>query len=122
MVTHLEEYKQLLQRGVGVYNELLLLYAPDKRAENDWADITLAETKTHRNGLSERLADYHELSVAHASTLIGSIRHYLDSHWADYRELPVANPEKRQRVEQLHAELKIVMNAAGAIYNALRAQ
>ena len=122
MVTYLEEYKHLLQRGVRVYDELLLLYAPDKRAENDWADITLAETKTKRDGLSERLASSRKLSAAYTSTLIGSISHYLDSHWADYRELPVANPEKRQRVEQLHAELEAIAIATNAIDNALRAQ
>ena len=69
MVNYLEEYKRLLQRGARVYDELILLYAPDKQAENDWADITLAETKTKRNGLLERLASPRELSAAYTSAL-----------------------------------------------------
>ena len=121
MVTYLEEYKHLLQRGVRVYDELLLLYAPDKRAENDWADITLAETKTHRNGLSERLTNLPtRITPENTSPVMQSIDRFIDSHWADYRELPVANPEKREQLERLHSELEAVADGLGQIYNAVR--
>lgn len=119
MVNYIEEYKGLLQKGANVYDELIQLYAPDKQAENDWADITVAETRTKRNGLLERLAKPGEISAIYTNTLILSIGHYLDSHWADYREIPVANPEKRQQVERLHAELEAIINGVAQIHNAL---
>lgn len=119
MVDYLEEYKSLLQRGVSAYSDLIQLYAPDKQKENDWADITASETTTERNGMLERLANP-KLSPLYSSTLVSSIRHYLDSHWADYQEYPIADAKKRERVEHPHAELESIMDAAGSLNNALR--
>lgn len=120
MVDYIETYKELLQRAANVYNQLLELYAPDKQAENDWADITLAETRTQRNGMLERLANPTKLSAAYTNTLILSIGHYLDSHWADYQNLPIANLEKQKQVEQQHAELEAIIKKIAQIDIALR--
>ena len=119
MVSYLEDYEELLQRGVVLFDKLLALYTLDRQAEKDWADVTIAETTIKRNGMLERLTNP-KLSAAHTSTLVGSIRTYLDKHWADYQEFPVANLEKRMNVEALHAELEAIMDAAGDINNALR--
>lgn len=121
MVNYLEEYKRLIQQGASVYDELIQLYASDKRVENDWADMTVAETRTQRNGMLERLTGPVKLSSVYTGTLVSSIRHYLDGHWADYQEdFPIANVQKRKRVEQLHAELEAIAKGVGPIHNALR--
>ncbi|MGI4733909.1 MAG: hypothetical protein ACRYG7_01895 [Janthinobacterium lividum] len=43
----------------------------------------------------------------------------MDSHWADYLEIPTANPAKRAQVLELHEDLTAVMNEVGSISNAL---
>lgn len=121
MVNYLEDYKRLLQKGVDVYDQIIQLYTPDKRAERDWADITLMQARTKRNGFLERLATPPaKVTAENTSPLMLSIGHFIDDHWADYQELPAANPEKRTRVEQLHAELEQIANGIGQIYNAVR--
>lgn len=85
----------------------------------DWADISVVDAKTQRNGLLERLATPRELTSTRTGTLVSAIGHYLDSHWADYQEVPVPNPEKRSRVEQLHAELEAIIKEVAPINNAL---
>lgn len=121
MVNYPEEYERLLRQGAQVLEELLHLYLPDKQAENDWADVSAADTRNKRNSLLERLAGPPQLSAAEASTLVVSLGHYLDSHWADYQaDFPVANAAKRSRLEALHAELTAVVKGFGQLYNALR--
>lgn len=121
MVNYREEYQAFLQRGVLVFNALLALYSPDKKAENDWADVTLADTRNKRNGLAERLAVLQTVSAAETSTLVVSLGHYLDGHWADYQPgFPVVNPQKRKQLELLHTELESIINGIGQLYNMLR--
>lgn len=121
MVDYREAYQALLRRGAQALDELLQLYTPDIRAGKDWADVSAADTRNKRNSLTERLAGPLQPTAADASTLVVSLGHYLDSHWADYQEdFPVANPQKRARLEALHSELAAVVKGIGEIYNALR--
>ncbi len=120
MVNYIEAYKELLQRAAEVFEALIRLYSPDKHVENDWADVTLAETRIQRNGMLERLANPTKISAAYTNTLILSIGHYLDSHWADYQNLPIASPEKRTQVEREHTELEAIIKEIAKISIALR--
>ena len=130
MVDTIETYKELLQQGARVYDELIHLYEPSKQAENDWAAIAVSETRTQRNGLLERSASPEEVSTLYTNALILSIGHYLDSHWADFTTYPVAGPDgkeypatdpaKRQRLLQLHAELEGIVEGVARINIALR--
>lgn len=130
MVDRRREYTQLVAHAVEVYDNLMRLYALDKKVTDDWFAISETETKTYRNGLLERLAKPRAVTAEDASTFVVSTGHYLDSHWADYttyptaspdnKEYPATDPEKRQRLLQLHGELKAVIDGVGNIYNALR--
>ena len=130
MVDYTNDYTLLLQRGASVYDDLMRLYAPDKKVADDWFGLSETETKTYRNGLLERLAKPRTVTAEDASTFVVSTGHYLDSHWADYttypvaspdnKEYPATDPEKRQRLLQLHGELKAVIDGVGNIYKALR--
>ncbi|MFD2721271.1 hypothetical protein ACFST9_21325 [Hymenobacter monticola] len=121
MVNYRAAYQALLQRGAQALDELLQLYTPDIRAAKDWADVSTADTRNKRNSLMERLAAPLQVTADDTSTLVMSLGHYLDSHWADYQEdFPVANPQKRARLEVLHAQLAEVTQGIGEIYNALR--
>ena len=121
MVDYTEEYKRLLQIGVYVYDELTQLYISDRHVENDWADITLAEIRTKRNGMAERLQNLPTIITAeNTSPVMLSIDRFIDSHWADYQEFPVADGEKRKALERMHTELEAVASGIGQIYNAVR--
>lgn len=120
MVNYSEDYKKLLERSAEIYNELTTLYSADKLVKNDWADLSEAETRTYRNGLWEYLANLRPVSSEDASTFIVSTGHYLDTHWADYTELPTNNPVKREKVENSHTELEAIVKRVGLIRNALR--
>ncbi|RZK29948.1 MAG: hypothetical protein EOO63_07930 [Hymenobacter sp.] len=121
MVNYLPAYQQLLRRGITVFEELLRLYAPDKKVENDWAAITIMQTQNQRNSLAERLIDPPtRLTAEETSSVTVSIGHYLDSHWADYQETPTANPQKHVQVVQLHTELENILAEIAPIHNALR--
>ena len=121
MVNYLLTYQNLLQRGIKVFDDLLALYTPDKKADKDWATISVMQTQAQRNSLAERLADPPaRLTAEETGSVTTSIGHYIDSHWADYRELPTANPQKHTRVTELHAELEAILAAIAPIHNALR--
>lgn len=119
MEADLEQYTGLLKKAVTVFDEVISLYAPDRHDKKDWAYISALDSTTYRNALAERLADP-SASVDDATVLTVSLRHYLNSHWADYQELPVANPEKRNQLEQLHAELESIINGLAQISAGLR--
>ena len=120
MVAYLEEYMRLLQRGVAVFDDLLALYTPDKQTEKDWADI-ISDTRNQRRSFAERLADPPaDVTAEETSPVARSVRQYVDSHWADYREFPVASADKRARLEALHTQLGAIANGIGQIYNAVR--
>lgn len=118
MVAPLATYVDILRRGITLCDALSSLYEPDVAI--DWANRTLRQTSTLRMSLTERLTDP-QLTLIEASTLVGSISHYLDSHWADYQEVPKPDPAKHVQVVQLHAGLEALMNEMAPIYNALRA-
>lgn len=71
-----------------------------------------------RMGLADRLAKP-KLTLEHTSIVTGLIDRYMDSHWADYLEIPTANPAKRAQVLELHEDLTAVMNEVGSISNVL---
>ena len=121
MVEYLKKYEALLQQGAQTLDSLMQLYIPDIKHEKDWADISAADTRNKRNSLMERLMPPIKVTTAQTSTLVVSLGHYLDSHWADYQEnFPVADAQKRKQLELLHIELTNVVNGIGAIYNELR--
>lgn len=119
MVDYTTAYLNLVQRAADVFEALVHLYSPDVRAEKDWADISAVDAKAQRNGLLERMASQRALTSARTGTFVSSIGHYLDSHWADYQEFPVANPSKREQVMQLHAKLEAILEEIAPINNAL---
>jgi hypothetical protein len=47
------------------------------------------------------------------------IDRYIDSHWADYLNLPRPDPAKRTQVLALHESLTALMNEVAAFYNTL---
>jgi hypothetical protein len=120
MVDYTEEYKALVEQAAGIYDKLIQVYLPDSTIENDWADITIAETGNYYRGLQERLIYSRKVTAEDASTFIVSAGHYLDSHWADYKELPLVSFEKRKIVEELHSKLEGIISKVGQIYNILR--
>ena len=96
----------ILQRSVEVCDALSVLYAPD--AALDWADRTLKQTANTRMGLADRLAKPN-LDLEEAGILVSLISHYLDTHWADYIDLPKPDLAKREHVLQLHAAFQSLM-------------
>lgn len=125
-----ESYKGLLRQAVAVYDGLIELYTPDAQDGNAYAISCVGHTDVHRKGLLEYLAaPERALSVEETSTFNVSTMHYLEDHWADYALYPsgnaagighpIHNPEKRQRVEQLHNEMQSVMNAVAGLGNSL---
>lgn len=119
MVDYTDQYKQLLQRAVNVFEQLIQLYTPDLQAGKAWAVATVAEAQTKRNGFLERLAKP-TLSSAYTGTFVSSIMRFLDEHWPDPTRWTQTDPAKAERIEQLHAELKAIMSATAPIHNALR--
>jgi hypothetical protein len=122
MVEYLPEYLRLLQRALAILDELLALYAPDQHTADDWAARTLRQTQQQRGSLAERLAQPPApLTAEDTSTVTASLGHYLDGHWADYQQLPTADPAKRAQLLALHAALEAVLKDLAPIHNALRA-
>jgi hypothetical protein len=122
MVEYLPEYQRLLQRALRTVDELLTLYSSDQYTENDWAARCLLQTQQQRSSLAERLAQLPAaLTAEDTSTVIASLGHYLDSHWADYQQLPTPDPTKRARLLALHAALEAILKELAPFHNALRA-
>lgn len=122
MVEYLPAYQRLLQRALAVLDALLALYAPDQRAEGDWAARSLLHTQQQRSSLAQRLAQPPApLTAEDTSTVTVSLGHYLDSHWADYQQLPTPDPAKRAQLLALHAALEAVLQDLAPLHNALRA-
>ena len=121
MVMNLQEYKKTLQQGISVLDGLLELYTPDKQVENDWAAICLSDTRNLQRSFLERLANpLLAVTAEETSPAMLSIQKYLDNHWADYREFPVANAQKRTIIVDFHTQLKAVAKQIGQLYNAVR--
>lgn len=121
MVALVKEYIMLLEQGVAITDQLLALYNPDQHVPRDWADISLSDTRNQRRSFAERLADPPvELTAEETSSLALSIRQYMDAHWADYQEYPIADATKRLQLEEFHKELKAVADAIGQLYNLVR--
>jgi hypothetical protein len=122
MVDYLPEYLRLLQRALVILDELLRLYAADQPAEGDWAARCLLHTQQQRSSLAQRLAQPPApLTAEDTSAVTVSLGHYLDSHWADYQQLPTADPAKRAQLLALHAALEAVIKDLAPLHNALRA-
>jgi hypothetical protein len=122
MVDYLPEYLRLLQRALAALNELLDLYAPDQTTAADWAARCVLHTQQQRSSLAQRLAQPPTpLAAADTSAVTVSLGHYLDSHWADYQQLPTADPAKRAQLLALHAALEAVIKDLAPLHNALRA-
>ena len=122
MVEYLPEYLRLLQRALVILDELLALYAPNQPAEGDWATRCLLHTQQQRRSLAERLAQPPApLTAEDTSTVTVSLGHYLDGHWADYQQLPTADPAKRAQLLALHGALEAVLKDLVPMHNALRA-
>ena len=117
MVDYLPTYLALLERGVALCDTLAKVYEPD--IAQDWASRTLMQIGNVRMGLADRMIDP-ELVLEQTSSVTSMIDRYIDSHWADYLELPKPDPAKRARVLELHEALTAVMNGVGPISNALR--
>ena len=118
MVDYLPEYLRLLQRALAILDELLALYTPDQQAEGDWAARCVLHTQQQRSSLAQPPTS---LTAEDTSTVTVSLGHYLDSHWADYQQLPTADPTKRAQLLALHRALEAVMNDLALLHNALRA-
>jgi hypothetical protein len=118
MSIHLQEFKSLLRKGVKVLDELVALYTPDKKAEKDWTTTCLSDSYNLQRSFSERLTNPHlTLTMEEISPALLSIQQYIDSHWADYREFPIANSQKRILLIDLHSQLKNVARGIGHLYN-----
>lgn len=100
-------YQHVLRRAIDVFTAIITLYEPDVRAPRDWADITVSEATSQRRELQQRLLAT-TLKAVSTMTLVSTISHYLDTHWADYERI-MPDPAKRQQVEQLHATLEALM-------------
>lgn len=121
MVALLNQYTSLLQQGIDVFDKLMVLYTPDKQADKDWADICLSDTRNQLRSFAERLTDLQlQITAEETSSVALSVRQYLDAHWADYREFPIASEIKRAQLEVLHAKLKTIASSIGHIYNLVR--
>lgn len=116
MVASLPEYLTLLARGVALCDTLSKVYEPD--IAQDWASRTLMQIGSLRMGLADRLASP-KLTLEHTGIVLRIIDRYIDSHWADYLELPTPDPAKRARVLKLHEELTVLTNDIGVLYNIL---
>ena len=116
MVASLPEYLTLLARGVALCDTLAKVYEPD--SAQDWASRTLMQIGSLRMGLADRLANP-KLTAVHTLAVMGLIDRYIDSHWADYLELPTPDPAKRARVVELHKELTTLMNEVADLHNEL---
>jgi hypothetical protein len=110
-------YQHVLRRASDVFTAIIALYRPDIRAPRDWPDITVSEATTQLNGLQERLLTTTFKAVS-TMTLVSTIGHYLDTHWADYERI-MPDHAKRQQVEQLHATLEALMKEIEPINLAL---
>ena len=116
MVDYLPTYLALLERGITLFDTLAKVYEPD--STYDWASRTLMQIGNTRMGLAGRMS-ISKLTDTPTTLVTGLISRYMDSHWADYLELPKPDPAKRARVLELHEDLTAVMNEMGAITNAL---
>jgi hypothetical protein len=117
----LATYQDVLRRASDVFTAIIALYQPDSRTPGDWADITVSEATTQRNGLHERLA-IPKLSAIYTVSLVGTLGHYLDTHWGDYERVLTPDPVKRQQVEHFHTTLEGLIKEIAPISNALKAQ
>jgi hypothetical protein len=117
----LATYQSVLHRAIDVFTSIIEIYQPDIHSPCDWADITVSEATSQRNGLRERLAIL-KLSTIYTVSLVSTLGHYLDTHWADYERVLTPNPAKRQQVEQLHATLENLIKEIAPLSNALKAQ
>jgi hypothetical protein len=116
MVDSLPTYLELLQRGVALCDTLARVYEPD--IAQDWANRTLMQIGSLRMGLAGRLANP-KLTPEHTGVVVSIIDRYIDSHWADYMEIPTVNPAKRAQVLKLHEDLTALMNEVAELHNAL---
>ncbi|RZK96568.1 MAG: hypothetical protein EOO62_29200 [Hymenobacter sp.] len=113
-------YQSVVRRAIDVFTAIIALYEPDIHSERDWADITVSEATGQRRELQLRLLAT-ELRGGDTVTLVGTIGHYTDTHWADYERI-MPNLIKRQQVLQLHATLESLIKEIAPLSNALKAQ
>ncbi|RZK28934.1 MAG: hypothetical protein EOO63_10135 [Hymenobacter sp.] len=106
----------LLQRGVALSDALVRVYEPD--ATIDWANRTLMQLGNLRMGFTSRLANP-QLTAGQTLAVMGNIDRHIDSHWADYQELPRPDAAKRAQVLALHETLTALMNEMADLHNAL---
>ena len=114
-------YQHVLHQGIDVFTAIIDLYQKDIKLPRDWADITVSEATTQRNGLQERLATT-RLREADTLTLRGTLGHYVDTHWADYERVLIPDPVNRQQVERFHATLEALIEELSPVTMALRQQ
>jgi hypothetical protein len=118
MADYTEAYKQLLLRAANVFEQLIQLYASDLQDNKEWAIATVAEAQTKRNGYLERLA-YPMISAAYTATFVSSIMRFLEEHWLAPTRWTHTNPAKKTQLDNIQAELRAIMAAAGPLHNAL---
>ena len=114
-------YQDVVRRASDVFTAIIALYQPDIRAPRDWADITVSEATTQRRELQLRLLRT-KIQEGNALTLTGTLGHYLDTHWGDYKQVLTPDPVKRQQVEQFHATLEGLIAEMAPVTMALRQQ
>ena len=130
MVDYLSRYKQLLAHAVEVYDQLIELYSSSGSADEDLIR-NAGEATVYRKGLMEDIALARKrLTIEDTSPFIVSMRHYLDSHWADFTTYPVAsaetmeypatNLERREQLLELHSRLEEVIKGVAQVDVALR--
>jgi hypothetical protein len=118
MAIHLQDYKSLLQKGIEVLDKLVALYTQDDEAENDWTTSCLSDSYNLQRSFSDRLTNPHlTLTTEETSPAMLSIQQYIANHWADYREFPIADSQKRMLLVDLHSKLNDVARGIGHLYN-----
>lgn len=118
MVNHTQEYVPIVQRAIAAYEGLMKLYAQDV-ATNQYFEHCLAEARTHRNGLQERLANPAYLADVFKDTFYQSIDHFLDSHRGEYGfDMPNPDPAKAQLAGQYLSELSAIIDDIIRVKNA----
>ena len=130
MVNYLAEYRHFITLAEHVYTELVKLYTSSEFSEQE-AMRNAGEAEVYRKGLREDITlPRQEIFIEDTSPFIVSTKHYIDGHWGDFttypvpgptgEEYPATNPEKRQRLLQLHAELTNIIKEIAQIDLALR--
>ena len=112
MVNPAHNHASIVRRAVAAYEGLMALYAPDA-PDSPYFTQCLAEARTQRNGLQERLDDPNPASLAYVfkDNFYHSIDHFFESHRGEYGpDMPNPNPAKATTAARWLQELLAVID------------